>query len=92
LGYVEDQSLAIEYRRRGKPARMRGLAEELVRLEVDIIMAQSSIYTSAVKRATSTIPIIFLSRVDPLGRGPPDAGAGARTENRPRPHTFPSAA
>ena len=71
---------------------MRELAEELVRLEVDIIMAPSSVYTSAVKRATSTIPIIFLSHVDPLGRGPPDSGAGARTENRPRPHTFPSAA
>jgi ABC-type uncharacterized transport system substrate-binding protein len=82
LGYVEGQSLAIEYRwAEDKPARMRELAEELVRLEVDIIMAPSSVYTSAVKRATSTIPIIFLSHVDPLGGGPrmPELAPGPRT-------------
>jgi putative ABC transport system substrate-binding protein len=46
---------------------MRELAEELVRLKVDVIMAPSSIYTAAAKRATSTIPIIFMSHADPLG-------------------------
>ena len=70
LGYVEGRTIAIEYRwANGKPERMRELAEELVRLKVDIIMAPSSIYTEAVKRATSTIPIIFLSHADPLGSG-----------------------
>lgn len=70
LGYVEGQNLAIEYRwAEGKPERMRELAEELVRLNVDIIVAPSSVYTGAVKRATSTIPIIFLSHADPLGSG-----------------------
>ena len=62
--------IAIEYRwAEGKPERMRELAEELVRLKVDVIMAPSSIYTEAAKRATSTIPIIFLSHADPLGTG-----------------------
>lgn len=70
LGYVEGQNLAIEYRwAEGKPERMRELAEELVRLKVDIIIAPSSVYTGAAKRATSTIPIIFLSHADPLGSG-----------------------
>jgi putative ABC transport system substrate-binding protein len=46
---------------------MRELAEELVRLKVDVIVAPSSIYTAAAKRATSTIPIIFMSHADPLG-------------------------
>ncbi len=70
LGYVEGQNLAIEYRwAEGKPERMRELAEELVRLKVDIIMAPSSVYTGAAKRATSTIPIIFLSHADPLLSG-----------------------
>ena len=68
LGYVEGRNIAIEYRwAEGKPERMRELAEELVRLKVDVIVAPSSIYTEAAKRATSTIPIIFVSHADPLG-------------------------
>ena len=70
LGYMEGRNIAIEYRwAEGKPERMRELAEELVRLKVDVIMAPSSIYTGAAKRATSTIPIIFMSHADPLGSG-----------------------
>ena len=70
LGYVEGRNIVIEYRwAEGKPERMRELAEELVRLKVDVIMAPSSIYTAAAKRATSTIPIIFMSHADPLGSG-----------------------
>ncbi len=68
LGYVEGRTIAIEYRwAEGKPERMRELAEELVRLKVDVIIAPSSIYTGAAKRATSAIPIIFMSHADPLG-------------------------
>jgi ABC-type uncharacterized transport system substrate-binding protein len=70
LGYVEGQTIAIEYRwTEGKPERMRELAAELVRLKVDVIVAPTSIYTEAVKRATSTIPIIFMSHADPIGSG-----------------------
>jgi len=70
LGYVEARNLTIEYRwAEGKPERMRQLAEELVGLKVDVIIAPSSIYTGAAKRATSTIPIIFVSHADPLGSG-----------------------
>ena len=68
LGYVEGRNIVIEYRwAEGRPERMRELAEELVRLKVDVIIAPSSIYTAAAKRATSTIPIIFMSHADPLG-------------------------
>jgi putative ABC transport system substrate-binding protein len=70
LGYVEGRTIAFEYRwAEGKPDRMREFAEELVRLKVDVIMAPSSIYTAAAKRATSTIPIIFMSHADPLATG-----------------------
>jgi putative ABC transport system substrate-binding protein len=70
LGYVEGRNIVIEYRwAEGKPERMRELAEELARLKVDVIMAPSSVYTGAAKRATSTIPIIFLSHADPLSTG-----------------------
>jgi putative ABC transport system substrate-binding protein len=70
LDHVEGQTVIIEFRwAHGKPERMRELAEELVRLKVDVIMAPSSIYTGIAKRATSTIPIIFMSHADPLGTG-----------------------
>jgi putative ABC transport system substrate-binding protein len=70
LGYVEGQNIAIEYRwAEGKPERMRELAEELVRLKVDVIITASSIYVEAAKRATSTIPIVFMGHADPVGTG-----------------------
>jgi putative tryptophan/tyrosine transport system substrate-binding protein len=70
LGYVQGRTVTIEYRwAQAIPERMRELAEELVLLKVDVIVAPSSIYTEAAKRATSTIPIIFLSHADPLGSG-----------------------
>jgi len=70
LGYVEGRNITIEYRwAEGKPARMRELADELVRLRVDVIIAPSSIYTDAAKRATAKIPIVFMSHADPLGSG-----------------------
>ncbi len=70
LGYVEGRGIAIEFRwAEGRPERMRELAEELVRLKVDVIIAPSSIYTEAAKRATSTIPVVFLGHADPLGSG-----------------------
>src|SRR5215217_3487882 len=64
------RNIVIEYRwTEGKPERMRELAEELVRLKVDVIIAPSSVYTEAAKRATATIPIIFLVHADPVGGG-----------------------
>jgi len=70
LGYAEGRNIAIEYRwAEGKPERMRELAEELVRLKVDVIITASSIYVEAAKRATSTIPIVFMAHADPVGTG-----------------------
>lgn len=70
LGWVEGRNLAIEYRwADGKPERMRELAQELVRLKVDVIVAPSSIYTGAARQATSTIPIVFMSHADPIRSG-----------------------
>jgi putative ABC transport system substrate-binding protein len=70
LGYVEGRNISIEYRwAEGKPERMRELAEELVRLKVDLIVVPGSIYTEAAKRATSTIPIVFWGHADPVATG-----------------------
>ena len=70
LGWVEGQNIVVEYRwAQGRFDRLPGLAEELVRLKVDVIVAPTSIYTGAAKRATSTIPIVFVSHADPIGSG-----------------------
>jgi ABC-type uncharacterized transport system substrate-binding protein len=70
LGWVEGQNIAVEYRwTEGRFDRLPSLVEELVRLKVDLIVAPTSIYTGAAKRATSTIPIVFASHADPIGSG-----------------------
>ena len=70
LGWIEGQNIVIEYRwSEGRFDRLNDLAQELVQLKVDIIVSPSSIYTGAAKRATSTIPIVFMSHADPIGSG-----------------------
>ncbi len=70
LGYVEGQNIAIEYRfADGKDERLPGLAAELVRLKVDVIVAVSPPATEAAKQATSTIPIVFPVSGDPVAEG-----------------------
>jgi putative ABC transport system substrate-binding protein len=70
LGYVEGQNIAIEYRSaEGKSEQLPGLAAELVRLKVDVIVAAAPPATEAAKRATSTIPIVFAVSGDPVAAG-----------------------
>jgi putative ABC transport system substrate-binding protein len=70
LGYVVGQNIAIEYRSAdGKRDRLSDLADELVRLRVDIIVADGSGPSLEAKKATSTIPIVMISSTDPIGNG-----------------------
>ena len=71
-GYIEGQNIAIEYRyAEGRPDREPGLAAELVRLKVDIIVAAAGDMTiQAAKNATKTIPIVMMG----LGSDPVRAG------------------
>lgn len=70
LGWVEGQNLAVEYRwSKGQYDKLDDMARELVRLKVDLIVAPSSVYTGAAKRATSTIPIVFTVHADPVASG-----------------------
>src|SRR5262245_34374955 len=70
LGWVQGQNIAVEYRWvEGRFDALPDLAAELVRLKVDVIVAPTSIYAQAAKRATSTIPIVFASHADPIGSG-----------------------
>ena len=70
LGWVEGQNIIVEYRwAEGRFDRLPSLMADLVHLKVDLIVAPTSIYAGAAKRATSTIPIVFVSHADPIGSG-----------------------
>jgi putative ABC transport system substrate-binding protein len=69
LGWVEGSTIAIEYRwGEGRSERYAEVAAEFVRRKVDVIVAPGSA-VSAVKHATSTIPIVFPIAGDPIGAG-----------------------
>jgi putative ABC transport system substrate-binding protein len=70
LGYVEGQNLIIEPRyAEGSDARLRDLAAELVRLQVEVIVAGGSAATRAAQQATRTIPIVMAGSGNPVGLG-----------------------
>jgi putative ABC transport system substrate-binding protein len=70
LGYVEGRNLQLEIRwGEGQLDRLPALAEELVRLKVDVIMAVTSPSVVAAKQATGTIPIVMPFSSDPVGDG-----------------------
>jgi putative ABC transport system substrate-binding protein len=69
LGYVEGKNIVIEYRyAEGKVDRLPDLAEELVRLNVEVIWAIGPAVSHA-KNATKTIPIVVTNVGDPVGSG-----------------------
>ena len=70
FGYVEGQNFVIEYRSAdGQPERFPGLATEMVRLKVDLILTRGTSAAVAAKNATRTIPIVMLGSSDPVGTG-----------------------
>jgi putative ABC transport system substrate-binding protein len=70
LGYVEGRNIRFEYRfAEGKFDRLSALAADLVRLNVDVIVAFVTQATEAAKKQTSTIPIVMVGVSDPIGAG-----------------------
>src|SRR5262245_37004071 len=71
LGYIEGQSIIIEYRHaEGKAGRNTELAAELVRLNVDlIVVAGGEGNIRAATNATKTIPIVMMGQADPVKCG-----------------------
>jgi putative ABC transport system substrate-binding protein len=67
LGYVEGDSLFIEYRWAGRPDELPKRARELVDMNVDVILAPSSIQVEPARQATQTIQLY--SRPTPIRSG-----------------------
>jgi putative ABC transport system substrate-binding protein len=70
LGWTEGKNLAIEYRWAGGSfERMRALADGLVKLGPDVILASATTALVALQRATHTVPIVFAQVTDPVSAG-----------------------
>jgi putative ABC transport system substrate-binding protein len=70
LGYVDGKNIAFETRyAENKLDRLSALADELVRLKVDVLVATSSNAALAAKNATRMIPIVYVSSGDPVALG-----------------------
>jgi ABC-type uncharacterized transport system substrate-binding protein len=70
LGYIEGRNLILKrVSARGRPDHLAGLAAELVRARVDVIVTTAGPETRAARQATSTIPIVVVFAPDPVGEG-----------------------
>jgi putative ABC transport system substrate-binding protein len=70
LGYVEGMNIAFDYRYAdNKLDRLPALADELVRLKVDVLVTPGTPAAIAAKNATRTIPIVFFRVSDPVPLG-----------------------
>jgi putative tryptophan/tyrosine transport system substrate-binding protein len=69
-GYVEGQNIVVHYRwAEGRIDLLSGLAVELVRLKVDLIVTSGTPATLAAKQATTTMPIVMAASGDAVGGG-----------------------
>jgi ABC-type uncharacterized transport system substrate-binding protein len=70
VGLVEGRTVLLEWRSAdGRYERLPGLATELVRLGVDVLVAHPTVAVQAARRATTTIPIVMPASADPVGAG-----------------------
>lgn len=70
LGYVEGRNILIEYRwAEGQYERFPALIAELIALKVDVIVTAGTPASLAVKKATTSIPLVMVAVGDPVGSG-----------------------
>jgi putative ABC transport system substrate-binding protein len=70
LGYIEGKNIGFVFRTtESRPERNADLAAELVHLKVDVIVTDTTGAALALKKATSTIPIVMTTSSDPIGSG-----------------------
>jgi putative tryptophan/tyrosine transport system substrate-binding protein len=70
LGYVEGKNISIEYRwAEGNYERFPSLIAELIALNIDVIVTAGTPASLAVKKATTSIPLVMIAVGDPVGTG-----------------------
>ncbi len=69
-GWVEGRNVHIDYRfAAGRAERFPALAKELIALQPDVILGQTTSVTAILQRETRAIPIVFVNVSDPIGMG-----------------------
>jgi putative ABC transport system substrate-binding protein len=69
LGHVPGKDLSIEPRFASGQADLSRLANELVRMKIDLLLGHGNVVAAAAKEATTTIPIVTAGVIDPVGAG-----------------------
>src|SRR5262249_8376425 len=69
LGWLEGRNISIDYRFAPAGADVRDRVEELIALKPNVILAHTTPVATALRRKTSTIPIVFVNVSDPIGAG-----------------------
>jgi putative ABC transport system substrate-binding protein len=69
LGYVEGQSIIVEYGLAQSTIQLPDVAAELIRHNVDVLVASGTASIRPARNATSTIPVVFVAAIDPVATG-----------------------
>jgi ABC-type uncharacterized transport system substrate-binding protein len=71
LGWIEGQNLVVEQLRWGdrSAVSLERLAQDIVRLKLELVIASTDQHVAAAKAATTTIPIVMVYAQDPVGQG-----------------------
>jgi ABC-type uncharacterized transport system substrate-binding protein len=69
LGWFKGRNILIHYRLTAEPDQLKAYARELASLQLDLIVAGSSSVVSALLQEATTVPIVFVTSVNPVGYG-----------------------
>jgi ABC-type uncharacterized transport system substrate-binding protein len=69
LGWLEGRNVRFSYRYAPAGSRVQALARELIALQPEVILAQGTPISAALKQETNAIPVVFVGNVDPVGSG-----------------------
>jgi putative ABC transport system substrate-binding protein len=69
LGWFEGRNVLVDYRYAPAGAGAQALAKELIALQPDVILTQGTPNSAALKRETSTVPVVFVGNADPISSG-----------------------
>lgn len=69
MGYVEGQSIVVEYGRAESVAQLPDVAADLIRRHVDVLVASGTASVLPARDARPTIPVVFVAAIDPVATG-----------------------
>jgi putative ABC transport system substrate-binding protein len=69
LGWFEGRNVLVDYRYAPAGAGSQALAKELIALQPDVILTQGTPNSAALKRETTTVPVVFVGNADPISSG-----------------------